>query len=89
MLFLPAREGAPLAGEGPLLSVGAHVAPQLVLPRQHLAAYLARGRGAALLTAVLVGHVLSQVTLRGEQDAALSALHLFGRRRRYFAPLDQ
>ena len=42
-LFLPAREGAPLAGEGPLLSVGAHVAPQLVLPRQHFAAYLARG----------------------------------------------
>ena len=39
--------------------------------------------------AVLVGHVLSQVTLRGEQDAALSALYLFGRRRRYFAPLDQ
>ena len=65
------------------------MAPQLVLPRQHLAADLARGRAAAPLAAVLVGHVLSEVALRGEQDAALSALDLFGRRHHSsFTPFD-
>ena len=64
------------------------MAPQLVLPRQHLAADLARGCGP--LAAVLVGHVLSEVALRGEQDAALAALYLFGRRHhRSLAPLSQ
>ena len=87
VLHIPACEGAPLAGERPLLRVCAHVAAQLVLPGEHLAADLARGGAAvALLGTVLVGHVLPQVAPRGEQHAALAALHLLGRGGSYLTP---